>query len=178
MLTRTHRLARLRRLVLALALAGLSQAPAGAGAAAEPLRVAVFDFELIDTSLEGEVNGPQQEQTDRLEMLTRRLRAIFGEREGFEVVDIAPVRATAKRRHLTNCGACDGKMARELGADWAVVGTVQKVSNLILNVNLYVRDVASGDLVQRMSADIRGNTDKSWTRGLDYLVRNRLDLTP
>ena len=54
-----------------------------------------------------------------------------------------------------------------------MTGTVQKVSNLILNINLYERDVASGDLLRAMSVDIRSNTDKSWTRGVSYLVRNR-----
>jgi hypothetical protein len=24
------------------------------------------------------------------------------------------------------------------------------------------------------SADIRGNTDESWTRGIDYILRNRI----
>jgi hypothetical protein len=51
---------------------------------------------------------------------------------------------------------------------------VQKVSNLILNVNIYVRDVATENLVARMSADFRGNTDESWSRAVEYLVRNRL----
>ena len=56
----------------------------------------------------------------------------------------------------------------------AVTGTVQKVSNLILNVNVYV---AGEDGTERaFSADIRGNTDESWRRGLDWLIRNRLGL--
>ena len=43
---------------------------------------------------------------------------------------------------------------------------MQKVSNLILNINIYVRDAETGDLVAAASADIRGNTDKSWSRGV------------
>ena len=56
-------------------------------------------------------------------------------------------------------------------------GTVQKVSNLILNMNIYVRDASSGATLAAMSADMRGNTDESWSRTLDWLIRNRL-LTP
>jgi uncharacterized protein YeeX (DUF496 family) len=65
-------------------------------------------------------------------------------------------------------------MAKRLGAELAITGTVQKVSNLILNMNIYVRDVSSGATVTAMSADMRGNTEESWSRALDYLIRNRL----
>jgi hypothetical protein len=41
-------------------------------------------------------------------------------------------------------------------------------------MNIYVRNVATGELIAAMSADMRGNTDKSWSRALDFLVRNRL----
>jgi len=38
----------------------------------------------------------------------------------------------------------------------------------------YVRDASSGATIAAMSADMRGNTDESWSRTLDWLVRNRL----
>ena len=55
-----------------------------------------------------------------------------------------------------------------------VIGWVQKVSNLILNLNLQVRDVESGAIVSAASVDIRGNTDKSWRRGAIYLLEHRI----
>ena len=51
---------------------------------------------------------------------------------------------------------------------------VQKVSNLILNMNIYLRDVHTGQIVTAVSADLRGNTDESWSRAMSYLLRNRL----
>ena len=36
-----------------------------------------------------------------------------------------------------NCGGCDMRLARRIGAELAITGTVQKVSNLILNMNIY-----------------------------------------
>jgi hypothetical protein len=47
---------------------------------------------------------------------------------------------------------------------------VQKISNLILNINLRVEDVATGKAVFQRSVDIRGNTDLSWRRGVKSLV--------
>jgi hypothetical protein len=47
---------------------------------------------------------------------------------------------------------------------------VQKISNLILNINLRIEVTASGQVVFQRSVDIRGNTDQSWRRGVDALV--------
>ncbi len=55
-----------------------------------------------------------------------------------------------------------------------MTGLIQKVSNLILNFNVYVREARTGELLRTGSVDIRGNTDESWRRGVAYLVRNRL----
>jgi hypothetical protein len=41
-------------------------------------------------------------------------------------------------------------------------------------MNIYVRDASSGATIAAMSADMRGNTDETWSRTLDWLVRNRL----
>ena len=48
---------------------------------------------------------------------------------------------------------------------------VQKVSNLINNINLEVRS-ESGVTRYRGSVDIRGNTDESWLRGVRRLAEN------
>ncbi|ACC75544.1 DUF2380 domain-containing protein [Paraburkholderia phymatum] len=47
---------------------------------------------------------------------------------------------------------------------------MQKISNLILNINLRIEDKASGQVVFQRCADIRGNTGRSWQRGVDALV--------
>jgi DNA polymerase II small subunit/DNA polymerase delta subunit B len=41
-------------------------------------------------------------------------------------------------------------------------------------MNITLRNVHTGRLVATMSADLRGNTDESWSRAMSYLVRNRL----
>jgi hypothetical protein len=89
-------------------------------------------------------------------------------------VDITPVASEARASNLQACGGCDTRLAKRVGAELAITGTVQKVSNLILNMNIYIREVSSGRTVAAMSADMRGNTDESWSRTLDWVVRNRL----
>jgi hypothetical protein len=143
-------------------------------ARAELLRLAVFDFELMDTSLQGEVDGPRADEHDRLMRVGDQLRRELAESGKFHLLDIAPVNAAAHGSNLQACGGCDVQYAQQLGADLAVTGVVQKVSNLILNINIYLRDVRTGRLITAMSADMRGNTDESWSRAMSYLVRNRL----
>lgn len=136
--------------------------------------VAVFDFELIDTSLQGEINGSRADEQARLTRLGDQVRQRLRDSGRFSLVDIAPIASEARASNLQACGGCDTHLAGRVGAELAVTGTVQKVSNLILNMNIYIRDAASGGTVAAMSADIRGNTDESWSRTLDWLVRNRL----
>jgi nitrate reductase NapAB chaperone NapD len=145
-----------------------------AHARAQPLNTAVFDFEMIDTSLEGEMHGARRDEQIRLNRVGDQLRKGLAESGKFIIVDIAPVEAEALKNNLQACGGCDVDLAQRLGADLAITGTVQKVSNLILNMNVYIRDVHTGKLVISMSADLRGNTDESWSRAANYLLRNRL----
>ena len=141
---------------------------------ADPPKVAVFDLELVDTSLQGEVDGPRNDEHDRLMRVSDQLRKGLAESGKFQLLDIAPMSAAARGSNLQACGGCDVQYAQKLGADVAVTGVVQKVSNLILNISIYLRDVHSGQLIAAMSADMRGNTDESWSRAMSYLVRNRL----
>ena len=161
---------RLFTLPLIVALLLGASAPVGATVP----KAAVFDFELVDTSLEGATNGPRADEQARLLRVGDQLRQRLTQSGRFAVVDTAPVAAEAHGSNLQACGGCDVDFARKLGADLAITGTVQKVSNLILNMNITVRDAATGKPVAAMSADMRGNTDESWSRALDYLVRNRL----
>lgn len=151
-------------------------AVAGVARAEEGVRkAAVFDFELIDTSLEGEMRGEQDAETARLVLISDYLREKLAESGKYSIVDTAPA-ATAIQAagYIHTCNGCDADIARSLGADIAFTGTVQKVSSLILNVNIYARDAATGERTAAMSVDIRGNTDESWTRGVRYIVKNRL----
>jgi hypothetical protein len=147
-------------------------------AAAEPMRIAIFDFEMIDTSLEGEMKGTSPEEKARLAKLAPVLREKLAASDRYVVVDTASVLDRARAQNLQACGGCDGTLAQEAGADVALTGTVQKVSNLILNLNIYLRGARDDRLLQAMSADFRGNTDESWSRALNYLIRNRLLADP
>ena len=111
----------------------------------------------------------------RLAAISDLLRRYLTESGRYEVLDLSSQRGQIEAAgYLWGCNGCDIQIARALGASVSMTGVVQKVSNLILNINIYVWDANSGHLLQYMSADIRGNTDETWSRGVSWLVRNRL----
>jgi len=147
--------------------------------AEEPRTAAVFDFELIDTSLEGEIRGKQAAEQARLVLISQRLRELLEQSGRYKPVDIAPATAAIEAAGmLYGCNGCEADIALQLGAELAVRGVVQKVSNLILNMTVYVTEARTGGHVAGASVDIRGNTDESWLRGVSYLVNNRLVVNP
>lgn len=147
--------------------------PFAAQAAGTP--VAVFPFGLIDDSQEGEIDGVRADQTARLKLVTDELRRLLAEEGTYAPVDLSSIEGEiAKALPIDKCNGCEDALTKKVGAKLAIVATVQKVSNLILNLNLYFRDVERGKIIQAESVDIRGNTDESWLRGVRYLVKNRL----
>jgi hypothetical protein len=142
--------------------------------AAEPPRLAVFDLEMVDTSLQDQTRGLRADDRDRLQRTSDQLRKELGESSKFQVVDISPVNAAAHQSNLQACGGCDVKLAQQLDADLEITGVVQKISNLILNIRLYLRDAHTGRLLAAVNADMRGDTDESWSRTIRYLVHERL----
>ena len=135
-------------------------------------KVAFLGMHFIDTSTEGAMNGVRDDETARLALLEAAVRERF-EAEGFDLLDLAPVTEELDRTlNPANCNDCEVRMAEQLGADYSLVGEVQKVSNLILSMNLALRDTESGEFVRMLAVDIRGNTDDAWLRGGRYILNN------
>ena len=142
--------------------------------AEERSAAAIFDFELVDTSRQNQLAPPNAEHQVRLAFISEQLRAKLAQSGHFAVVDIAPVNAQAHANNLQSCGGCDVRLAGQVGADVSITGIVYKVSNLILSMIIFIRDVKTGRNVAIAQADMRGDTDETWTRTVNWLVRNRL----
>jgi len=158
------------RLMAPLLFAGLLCLPIASQAA--PPRLVFLGFDLINTSLEPTSSAEKA----RLMQLDALFKQQVAASPAYDLVALSQaVQADLDAANeIRNCNGCERDFAVKAGADLAAWGTVQKVSNLILNINLYVEDAASGRMIFVKSVDIRGNTDESWQHGLRYLLRNYL----
>lgn len=149
----------------------LATASLPTAAHAEPPRAAVLPVEFDDTSLQGAMKGLDAGDAARLSRLQTQLVDWLNSSGKFTAAN-APGDPTGP--DLRRCDSCAIDLGRKAGAQIAVVSWVQKVSNLILNINLAVYDIATNTRIAGGSVDIRGDTDESWARGLSYLLRNRI----
>jgi hypothetical protein len=159
-------------LVCLMALAALRPGPVLA--ADTPLKtIVLLDFELIDGTLD---RASDEAQRERLKKISDALRQEFIDRRFYTVLDNKPQEALIAdlkgRFKLYDCNGCDTDIGKALGADRTLTAWVQKVSNLILNINIQIRDVQSGLIVLTRSVDMGGNTDVSWLRGIHYMARS------
>lgn len=136
--------------------------------------IAVLDFELVDDQ-----NNPltKAAQEVRLRNATLQLQRELAQRQLYRVVDAAPSQALQRKlrdqqEFLYRCDDCADQIGRLLGADLVMATWVQKVSELILNLNVQIYDVKAQKVVLSKSVDMRGNEDLTWTRAVSYLVRD------
>ncbi|WP_295645818.1 DUF3280 domain-containing protein [uncultured Methylibium sp.] len=165
-----------RSLIASMPFVLLLSAPA-LRAQSDPQRlpaVVVMEFDFVD----------DQKNPATVDAQTRRLRDAYvqlqrelAERGLYRVLDPAPVGALQRRlreqqEFMYRCDDCAHQVGVAAGADLVITAWVQKVSELILNVNLQVHDVAGQKLLLSKSVDMRSNDDVSWSRAVRYLVRD------
>ena len=145
---------------------------AASAATGDVPQVAFLGFQLINTSLE----PTSQAEEQRIRMLDDLFQQKLEASGRFKMV---PIPSDLRQEidagpEISNCNGCQRDWARKAGADWAAWGTVQKVINHILNINVYMEDARTGKPQFVKSVDIRGNSGETWRRGLDYLLRHYL----
>lgn len=173
-----HEWRRATRVVCGMALALLAAASQVAAADA-PKSIAVMDCTLIDDNASYNDAETNRVQHARIGMISDDLRTKLRDRRLYRVADNAPassmISQLSSTQDMNSCNGCELQVGRKLGVDRVGVCWVQKVSNLIININLRVEDVESGKALFQRSVDIRGNTDLSWQRGVKALVDRLAD---
>jgi uncharacterized protein DUF2380 len=135
----------------------------------KPQKVAFVGFRIINDAMEPISDA----ENNRARLLDNILVDKLEQTGRFKFVPIPKAIAEQidKGPFIGECNGCEIDYGRKLKADLIAWGTVQKVSNLILNLNVYMESVDSGKMTYIKSVDIRGNNDRSWTKGLEWMLR-------
>jgi len=162
---------RVKKILTRALLAALALGAANGARADEAKTAAVFDAVFVNSS-------PQEtspEETARVQRMTKELKLALEKSGQYRVVDLAPIETQIDAvKDIHDCNGCEAELAKKAGAQIAIVAWAQKISNLILNLNIRIEDAATGETLKGGSVDIRGNSDQSWDRGLKYLLEEHV----
>jgi hypothetical protein len=143
---------------------------------AELKTIAILEFDLVDDQHE---LSPASFEYQRLTAIHDQLQDEFAKNGLYRVIDVEPanelIEMHQSRSQLRECNGCELDIARTLQADRVLIGWVQKVSNLIVNINIQIEDAATGAILLNKSVDLRGNTDESWRRGISYIIKSMIE---
>lgn len=142
--------------------------------ATEAAKIAVFPFELEDFSAAGEVTANPAE-AGFLAQSTDEARSALTHSGRYDIVDTAGADISDAEGHgLRNCRGCEAVIARKLGADEALVGVITKVSMTEYSVRIQITDARNGTVVSSFTTDLRMGANYSWSRGVRWLMQNRV----
>lgn len=139
-----------------------------------PIALAVFDFELEDTTAASATASAASDAT-HLSEVTNGVRELLEQSGRYRVIDVSDGDAEAVKKHtLRDCGGCEAAIAEKLSADQSLVGVVRRVSRTEYTVGFQVRDARTGAVVSKADSGLRMGADYSWKRGAVRLVSDRL----
>lgn len=136
-----------------------------------PVTLAVFDFELEDTTA-ASAGASATSDASYLAEVTAGVRESLGQSGRYRIVDVGG--EAAKAHALRDCGGCEAAIAQSLGADQSLIGVVRRVSRTEYTLGFQVRDTRTGAVLARGDSGLRMGADYSWKRGAVRLVSDRL----
>ena len=159
-------------LAVALCLSGIAKIPATEASEARSIAFLGVHFQNDNAGFE----PTSEAERARMKKIEDLFKSDLATTQKLRFVDVpADVqKKIASGQAIGSCSGCEIDYGKELNAQLVAWIDIQKVSNLILNMNVYIADVSTGQFVFKRSVDIRGNTDESWTRSLTFLMKRYL----
>jgi Protein of unknown function (DUF2380) len=146
-----------------------------AAAAVAPVALAIFDFELEDSSAAAQSTGETASDASELAGVTDAVRQLLAQSGRYRVIDVKAAGADAVKAHkLRECNGCDVPIARELGADQSLVGVIGRISRTEYTIGFQIRESRTGAVIASADSGLRMGANYSWSRGAVRLIRDRL----
>jgi hypothetical protein len=131
-----------------------------------PMKVAVADFDFVDTS--GEVRDQTAVHAARLKVLQQTIAAALDKTGHYQAVTITCATPPCSADNLDAASLNDA--ARRAGAALIVFGGVHKISTLITFGRVAVADVANGHSVLNRDVTFRGDDEGAWIHADSYIA--------
>ncbi len=132
---------------------------------AAPTIIAIPDIGFTDSS--GEARSQAAEHGARQRALTDGLRRGVAEGGQLESVSLDCAGCTLDAEGVDKLR----QRAREAGAAYVLVGSVHKMSTLVMSMRLAVLDTSTGKLVLERLLSFRGDNDEGWRHAGVFVVR-------
>jgi hypothetical protein len=143
--------------------------------AAEPWRIAVFDFELDDKSGGAGIIAKDAIDIENLRESTEEARRMLLASGHYTVVDTSGVAGeVVSAGGIQACNGCEGALAKRLGADRSMVGVVTRVNRTEFTMQILVRDTATGAVISNDFTGLRMGANYAWPRGVKWLMTNKI----
>jgi hypothetical protein len=141
---------------------------------APPVKIAVFDVEVVDFSAAGSSAKSPTEQPG-LEQSAQEIRTLLGQSGRYDVIDASAVDdENAKAHTLKRCNGCEAAIASKLGAEQSLLALITRISKTEYEVDIQIRDARSGEVKTFLRSGLRMGADYSWSRGVSRLVKDSL----
>ena len=135
---------------------------------ADPIKLAIADFDYKDTS--GEAQDQAAAHAERLRNFTRLIDDELSASGKYQVV----VLTCAKRP--CSAGAMDAQSltdaARQAGARLLLYGGIHKMSTLVQFGKAQIADLQTDQVVYDRTISFRGDDDNAWRRASEFLAED------
>jgi len=138
-------------------------------------QIAVFDFELEDSSAGAGIAGDQAADATSMSAANAEVRRVIEQSGRYRLVDVSAANAAAVRDHdLRGCNGCEAQVASALGAEQSLFGVIRRISRTEYVIGFQLRDAKSGALIAARDTGLRMGANYSWSRGASRLIEDRL----
>jgi len=142
-------------------------------AAAEPIKIAVFEFELNDASGGSGIIAQDAADTEHLKKATEDVRRLLLASGRYSIVD-AGAAADVPQRGIQHCNGCEAGLADKIGADQSMAGVVTRVARIVYTVQVVIRDAKSRALVSNSFSGGQLGANDAWPHGVKRLLKNQI----
>jgi ABC-type proline/glycine betaine transport system substrate-binding protein len=163
--------------VLALALT-LSSAFAADPVKSDPIRIAVFDFELEDMSPAAALLNKSTSSAASMDKVSNEARQELAQSGRYRLIDASKADAQpVTEKSLRNCGGCEAGIALQLGAEQSLIGVVRRATQTDYYIVIQIRDARTGKVLDQQGANFAGGED-GWASGVRMLIKHQILVTP